>query len=132
MHILPYRRAHALSFPGWCCPCLTFPFTFKRPNVRKPNANTDTNGNDNDNGKVKTFFDSFSSFVSPLNFFSPSFISFHHSLCVRVCGAVYCVTTTNRITEDDGTIRPMMCICVSIRPFHVQCCFCCVCNVKGA
>lgn len=43
-------------------------------------------GNDNDNGKVKIFFDSFPSFVSPLIF--SSFISFLHSIrvWVYVCG----------------------------------------------
>lgn len=57
-------------------------------------------GNDNDNGKVKIIFGSFSSFVSPLIFFHylSLFIIRYEFRCM--C-AVYCVTTTNRITKDD-------------------------------
>lgn len=98
-------------------PRLMLSLSYIRKSNVLANADANGNGNDNDNVKMKIFYVSFSLFVSPLNFFLHHLSLFIIRYVLGVCGAVYCVITTNRITEDDGTIRPI--VCVSIRPFHV-------------
>lgn len=73
------------------------------PNCRmfeKTNASANADAKATTTAKWKSFLTVFLSFASP-------FICFIiRWMFLDVC----CVTTTNRINEDDGTIRPMVCL----------------------